>query len=583
MEKLIAALGLSSKSIIGISVSSSNIIEIAVVDKKLHSVTKYAKRELKYNNAIREIISYEDFAEAVKELFADINVQPKGSHVVLNLPNVHFAFTSLPIMPDDQISTAISSEVDEMYLFKRHEPIISWNSISINKETDKMYIAYSAIQDNTMQNIKDVFSDLEIDLVAVENFNSSILKGIIFGNVLEEELSSSESTNVFILNPNSFSILCMQGKKLLDYYEEPLAIKSFSEEEVYDAIAKAAGNALENYPSQNLLVVSETDEISAEMLCHKITFDGGLKFLDRNMYSTASFMPTTNSVLSKYAPYISLEVVGAAVYSYDSFPLKFNFLSNAELQVSSLITIPIGGVDYEIERKAVYTIGGAAAGIIFFFGFLLAFFINLYEKKLYSDISTLEDQYTEYTAKVNTSKITGDGNDVFVLTKQLADNNKSEFDIFKAISTEIPQNVYLLSFYSASDGQIRIEGNSTSSDAIYAYVKGLKSKYSDIVISRLQFGYGEGSSDASVYSFTIESEISRKKAASGLSGILGQNNDKDQPKENKANPIGGLLNKLPGAPAATPSPEPTPAAASVPAPAPAPAATPGDLPAPAAP
>ena len=575
MEKLIAALGLSSKSIIGISVSSSNVVEIAVVDKKLHSVTKYAKRELKYNNAIREIISYDDFAEAVKELFADINVQPKGSHVVLNLPNVHFAFTSLPIMPDDQISTAISSEVDEMYLFKRHEPIISWNSISINKETDKMYIAYSAIQDNTMQNIKDVFSDLEIDLVAVENFNSSVLKGIIFGNVLEEELASSETTNVFLLNPNSFSILCLQGKKILDYYEEPLAIKSFSEEEVYDAIAKAAGGALENYPSQNLLVVSETDEISAEMLCHKITFDGGLKFLDRNMYTTTSFIPTTNSVLSKYAPYISLEVVGASVYSYDSYPLKFNFLNNAESQISSLITIPIGGVDYEIERKAVYTIGGAAAGIILFVGFLLTFFINLYEKKLYSDISSLEDQYTEYTAKVNTSKITGDGNDVFVLTKQLADFNKNEIDIYKALSTEIPQNIYLISFYSTSDGQIRIDGNSTSSDAIYAYVKGLKSKYPDIVISRLQFGYGEGTNDTSVYSFTIESEISRKKAAAGLLGLPNQNNNNDQPQDNNANPIGGLLNKIPNLPSAGQTPAP--------AQAPAPSTVPGDLPAPAAP
>ena len=548
MEKLIAALGLSSKNIIGISVSANNIIEIIAVDKKTRTVTKYAKRELKYNNAIREIISYDDFSSAIQELFKEINMSPKGSHVVLNLPNVHFAFSTLPtIVPEEQIPTALASEVDDLYLFKRHEPVVSWNVINVNKETEKKYIAYSAIQDNTVQNIKDIFSDLDIDLISIENFNSSVLKGIIFGNVMENELATSETSNVFLLNPNSFSILCLQGKKIVDYYEEPLAIKSFSDEEVYVAIAKAAEGALENYPSQNLLVVSETDDISAEMLCHKLKYDGNLKYIDRNMYATTAFMTVSNSILPKYVPFISLEAVGTAVYSYDTFPLKFNFLSNADNEVSSVMTISLMGADYEIERKAIYTIGMVLAGLILFLGFLLAFFINLYEKKIYRDISTLEDQYTDYTAKVNAEKITGDGNDVFVITKQLADSNKNEIGIFKGIASEIPPNIYLTSYFSASDGQLKIEGNSTSSDAIYVYIKGLKSIYSDISISKLQFGYSEGSTEASVYSFTIESEVSRKKAAEAVAAAAAaaQENQGEQPPEDN-NSGGGLLNNNSG-------------------------------------
>jgi len=549
MEKLIAALGLSSKNIIGISVSANNIIEIAAVDKKLRTVTKYARRELKYNNAIREIISYDDFSDAIQELFKEINVSPKGSHVVLNMPNVHFAFSTLPTMvPDEQIPTALASEVDDLYLFKRHEPVVSWNVINVNKETEKKYIAYSAIQDNTIQNIKNIFSDLEIDLISVENVYSSILKGIIFGNVMENELGTSETSNIFLLNPNSFSILCMQGKKIVDYYEEPLAIKSFSDDEVYAAIAKSAEGALENYPSQNLFVVSETDDISAEMLCHKLKYNGNLRFIDRNMYTQEAFMTVSNSVLPKYIPFISLEAVGTAVYSYDTFPLKFNFLSNADSEVSSVMSLSIMGTEYEIERKAIYTIGMVVAGVILFLGFLLAFFINLYEKKIYRDISTLEDQYTDATAKINAEKITGDGNDVFLVTKQLADSNKNEINIFKGIASEIPSNIYLTSYFMASDGRLKIEGNSTSSDAIYVYIKGLKSIYSDISISKLQFGYSEGSTEASVYSFTIESEVFRKKAAEAAAAAA-QENSGEQPQNpdenNGENPSAPAVEELP--------------------------------------
>lgn len=561
MEKLFAALGLSSKNIIGISVSSANFVEIAVVDKKTKTITRYARKELSYNNAIREIINYDDFAEAVKELFKEINIQPIGAHVVLNLPNVHFAFTSLPTMiPDDQLTTSIASEVDNIYLFKRNEPVISCNIISTNAETDKKYIAYAAIQENTIQNIKNIFEDLSVDLVAIENVNSSIIKGLLYSNVIEKEISSYGNTNVLLLNTNSMSILSFQDRKIVDYYEEPLATKSYSEEEVYNVIANSAMVALENYPCKNLLIVSETDEISAEMLSHKVKFDGTLKFIDRNVFSDSVFMNASPNILPKYLPLISLEVVGAAIYSYETFPLKFNFLTDAENEISSLITIPIMGVDYEIERKSVYSIGGVIIAVYLFVAFILYFSVMIYEKKLYKDITTLEDKYVEYTAKVNAEKITGNGDDVFTVIKRFSDFNKNELEIFKGISSEIPANVYLTSFFSKSDGQIRIEGVSSTSDSIYAFVKGLKTKYQDIVISKLQLGFGEGTANATTYSFTIESEITKQKEAEAAAQQNPQQNPGDNNNKNNNNmpanmPSGAGLFNQSEAPDSLPAPE----------------------------
>ena len=197
MEKLLEQLGLSSVSTVGISISAANIIEMICIDKSRRMITKYACKELKYNNAIREIISYDDFALALQELFKEIGVSTKNCNVVLNIPNVHFAFISLPlVLPDEQISGAISSEVEEMYLFKRHEPVISWNTVTVNKDTDKRYIVFGAVQENTIQNIKDIFDDLGCKLVAVETAHSSMIKGIVYSRVLEEEFENNDKTRI---------------------------------------------------------------------------------------------------------------------------------------------------------------------------------------------------------------------------------------------------------------------------------------------------------------------------------------------------------------------------------------------------
>lgn len=573
MEKLLEALGLSSVSTIGISISPSNIIEMICIDKGQRMITKYACRELKYNNAIREIISYEDFAEAVQELFKGINVTPKNSNVVLNIPNVHFAFSSIPlVLPDEQISTAIASEVEEMYLFKRHEPVISWNTVNVNKETEKRYVVYGAVQENTIQNIKDVFEELGAKLVAIETSNSSMIKGIIYSRVLEEELANNDSTNILLIGSNSYSIFCMQGKKLVDYFEEPLAIKSFSSDEVYLAISSAASSALENYPAKNLLVVSETNDVSAEILCHKINFEGELKYLDRNMYADKSFMEMSPSILPKYSPMISLEAVGAAAYSYETFPLKFNFMVTDSSEVSQVINLRILEQDYEVNRKAVINISAIVGVAVLCFLLVICFIISVMEKRLYSEINTMQDEFVEYQTKINATAIGGDLNNIYAVSKAIADENDKDIAIIYGLGTEIPSDVYLTSFYCNSSAEVRMEGNSNSSESIYAYIKGLKTKYPDIQISKLQLGYTDENTKATVYSFLIESSAAAKRSAE-LSTQTQQT--AQQNNENGNKPPQNIMPDPLGAPLAAPAPQ-----GAQPAPA---ANAPGGLPAPVAP
>ncbi len=578
MEKLLEALGLSSVSTVGISVSASNVIEMICIDKSQRMITKYACKELKYNNAIREIINYDDFATAIQELFREIGVNPKNANVVLNIPNVHFSFISLPlVLPDEQVSTAISAEVEEMYLFKRHEPVISWNTVTVNKDTEKRYIVFGAIQENTVQNIKDIFEELGSKLLAIETANSSLIKGIVYSKILDEEFANNDTTNILLISSNSFSVFCMQGKKLVDYFEEPLAIKSFSSDEVYVAIASAAGSALENYPAKNLLVVSETNDVSAEILCHKIEFEGALKYLDRNMYADKSFIEMSSSILPKYSPMISLEAVGAAAYSYEAFPIKFNFLLSADSELSQMITIHLFDQDYEIERKAVLNISLILAVIVICIFLLLSFLIGLYDKKLYKEINKMQEEYVSDSAKINSTKLSGDVNSIYNISKGIADENQKEIDLFYAIGTEIPSDVYLTRFYCTSTSLVNIEGKANSSESIYTFVKGLKSKYPGLKISQLQLGYSDDSGAVNVYSFQIDTETPPQPADNGQNGKKGKDNKgpNNQNPNNQGNqpqqPSGPVM---PGAPSGSPNS----AAPAAPA-----ANAPGGLPAPAAP
>lgn len=563
MEKLLEQLGLSSIATVGISVSAANIIEMICIDKSQRMITKYACKELKYNNAIREIISYDDFALAVQELFKEIGVNPKNCNVVLNIPNVHFSFISLPlVLPDEQISGAISSEVEEMYLFKRHEPVVSWNTVTVNKDTDKRYIVFGAIQENTIQNIKDIFDDMGCKLVAIETSHSAMIKGIVYSRVLEEEFESGETTNILLINSNSYSIFCMQGRKLVDYFEEPLAIKSFSSDEVYIAISSAAGSSLENYPAKNLLVVSETNDVSAEILCHKINFDGTMKYLDRNMYADKSFMEISAAILPKYLPVISLEAVGAAAYTYESYPIKFNFLLGAEGEFSTTIVLTVLGQDYEIERRAVLNIGAIVAVAVLCIFLLIGMLFSIFDRRLLKEISLMSDEFVDTMAKVNATSVAGDVGNVFTTTKEISDANAKETAVIFALGSEIPNDVYLTNFQSNSKGDIRIEGSSSSSESIYSYVKGLKTKDPKLKITKLELNYTDDTASTTVYSFLIESDNPAAAAAAAQAEAdktAGQDKAKANSKKNLLQ--GGSAPAAPTAPAANaPAALPAPAA-----------------------
>ena len=87
MSGLVENLGFKKKTHVGVSLSANNFIELVCVDDKTKSVVKYASGNIKYNNAIREIIDYDEFTEVLEGLFDEAGLDPSQCAVTLNLPN----------------------------------------------------------------------------------------------------------------------------------------------------------------------------------------------------------------------------------------------------------------------------------------------------------------------------------------------------------------------------------------------------------------------------------------------------------------------------------------------------------------
>ncbi len=569
MDDILTKLGLNSRITIGVSVSANNTVEMLCVDKPSRTIIKYAAKELKYNTAIREIIDYDELSLALSDLFRELNLNPKNCNIVLNLPNVHFGFINLPlILPDDQIKTAIASEVEQLYLFKRHEPVISWNTVDENKESDKRTIVYSAIQEMVLNNLKEVFEELGAKLIAIENSYSSLIKGIQFSRIMAEEMSAGSSINVLLISTNSYAIFSLSGNKIIDYFEEPLAIKSFTNEEVYLAISSAASTTLANYPTQNLLLISETDEVSAELLSDKINFTGNKKYLDTNKYAKQPFIDTDFSVLQNYVPMISIEGVGAATYQYESYSLKFNFLADTvDSAIPQALTVTLFGREIEIDRKAIFTILAIIITVLLILLTVVGLSLKYFNEKLASEIAVLNQEQQTLEAKIKESKISVDVADIYTTTQQIYTENMKEFALFNAISMEIPNEVWLETFYANSDGEVFISGKSVSSDNIYPFFKGLKAVNPDLFLSKLEMDSNSPltTSNDSIYYFEITSTKNKSDSMDWLN--TGQKpegaGEGAVPAEGQqANPGGSNLpapgNPEPAAMPAPPQAQPTP-------------------------
>lgn len=575
LEDLLSKLGASTKITVGVSISPSVGLEMVEIDRLTGTVNKYANKTLEYNHSTREITDYDQFQSALEDLFEELHI-PKKSNIVLSIPNVHFGMIQLPLLlTDEAITNAIMSEVEQSYIFKRQEPVIVWSEVFSNIDTENRTLAYTAIQKTVLDGIDQVCNDVGCTLVGLENSYSSLLRALYYTETTKDQMKEGMTWNLMVIGQNSYSIISMVDRKVTDYYEEPLALKSFVDDEIYNAIITSAQLTLAGLPANYLVIVSETDLVSAEVLSMKMTLDYPIKFIECNKY-TQNEMTTVNlNILPKMALQITPEVIGASIQPFCDFPLKLNLINNSDESSDSASSsddyprINIGNLEIELTpgfvKRLSLLIGGILILPMFILSLVLGTFVIPKEKAKQEEIKGKVDQINAQIAQYTNA---GKDNafDLKSTTNKILTQNKSKLDYYTALGMSIPNQLWVTYYVTNEANKIDIKGKSNDVGGIYSFYKNMKQliNNSDIRLYKLE-----------VASESIDDVVSNISSASKYYNfeITNMTEDELNPKPVDPKAAGAQPNAQPGQPTA-----PAPAGPGTSTPAPAPGAAPSTPP-----
>ena len=481
----------NQKQIVGITLTPGIGLEAVVLDKNKTTVLNYGRKKVEYNFSTREIQDYVQFKTAIVELMDEMKIAPK-SYVYIVLPNVYFDFLEIPPMiSNPEIKTAVLSKAEEFYIFKRDEPISGWCEVVNPQGGSQKKIVYTSFQKSAVDEIKEIISDLGLQLIGIESSYSATLRGLYTTGYLNDIIIEESPWTVMFINTNSYTLFQLDGRNLLDYTEVPLAIKSFSMEESYQAIVSSSSQLLSNFDSSNLFIISQTDDICADVLKRQMQFDREIIAIDSNKYSKKPIMEVMSATDFNATNSITLGVIGAAYTKTTDFNIVLNVLQDdPSINLGAYFTTTILGTTIEVtsdfvDKLAVLVV--AACAVIF--GILIGL-CNLLNTQIQNSITDINSQIQTIDAQISAEN-QGEKKeeiDMNVIIDEIAASNVNAINFYDSIATDIPKNVWLTRYYNQTGDKIAVRGIAESIVDIYEYYKNLRivSPQSDIKLTELK-------------------------------------------------------------------------------------------------
>ncbi len=471
-----------------LSVTPGIGLEMIQLDLTSNSVSSYAVRDLVYDEATRDIADYDAFKNNVQEMFEELGIDPK-CEVVMSMPLVSFGLMQFPLLlPDSSITGGIQSEVEQAYIFRRAEPAIAWQDVpsATNAQgqgqgqgNESRQILYTAIQKSVISAMGDALASLGANLIGVENSLTSTLRALDFAGFTQTQMQPNTTWNLMIVNAAGYSIVTLSGKNIVDYYEEPLAVKSFEGDEIYNAINQSAQIALMSCPANYLFILSDTDQVSASLLASKLQSQSSVTVLENNSFKKQdSIIPVGLNVLPNYASKISLQAVGTALADSSDYPLHIQFPGTASaVGVEPTCTFNIGEKEITLTANAAMKLVGLGALVLLIPIMLISYVIipkmmDVTQGKLdtvNADIKNIDSEIAKYKESQSAS--------VFNLKKEVENGvkaNRSKLMNYVAAGDAIPKTVWLTYFMTQGDGLVDLKGVSSNVEDVYVFFKNMR-------------------------------------------------------------------------------------------------------------
>ncbi len=482
----------SKTATVAINISSRSILEVMELDKN-GMIINYACIPIQYNAFTKELENINDFESALKRAFSELNLS-MSSKTYVSIPTFIIENSTLPdpgaAEREENIKTMLMSLVEKNYIFKKYTPSISYYKLPEEESTSgQIDVSYTALRADEFAKIKDVFENLGIKVVAIDSSYSSLINGVIATHKINSDIiNANEKWNIINITSNSFTIFAMKGKNLVNVYEEPIAVKSFSEEEVYQFISNSIDLVIDNYLAKQVVIVSQSDDVSAEYLTSILKIDCPKAFIEDNKYRKQLVEVGLNITQSNKIR-ISLEAVGISNWYKNEDGFKFDFL-DAPMVVDTTVEsifVQIGGKDVELTPDIIKKIALAI-------GFVVIITLTLIYVGLSSWYNAQEREQNELASKIQklenelNLKPQATGMSEAEFLQKSYTNNLNYKKSYSAIAREIPDMLWIEEFQLAEDSKLYLAGRSYKMDDVLNYYDSLNKigKFPNLRISVLK-------------------------------------------------------------------------------------------------
>ena len=512
LSNILSSLSSGSKNSVFMSISPRNGLEVAQIDPATRTVQKYGYRFIEYNEALKEIKDFADLKKSIEELFAELQINLK-SNIVLSIPTVHIGKIDLPlILSEEMVQEAIISEVEQAYIFKRCEPVVSWIEVLGNQDSENRTMIYSAVQKPTIDALKEMFTSMGATLERIEISLTTDLRALAYSGITEKQMTDGNFWTLMIIKSNGYELIQMNGSKIFDYYTEPLALKTYELEEIYDAIYTSVQISLLNFPTNNLVILSETDMVSAEHMASKMQIDGTITFVENNEYKKQDFIPVSLEILPDIASKISLDVIGVAAAKIQNIQSSFDFSGNKQVAskvVAEPIHINFQGKEYELTEPILRNIVIVLGALLIVPCLIAMLALSSVQKNSQAKLDEINSKISGLDAEIAKFKDTDKGSfDAKAEIEKVIKNNRAKLIAYSSLGESVPKRLWVSYFMTKEDGKIDIVGVSENVEDIYVFYRNLKDSIieSQLRLHRLEMqssSVEDAISSSSNYEFEI--------------------------------------------------------------------------------
>lgn len=495
MANFLDSLGFGGGTDVYVAISSNNKMEMCVPAKGKGEIKAYAQTDLAYNSAAREIADYEEFRTKVSELFNACGVSPQRANVHIGLPVVWFGHKDdIQLMHDNEaIQNIVIGELEQTFAFKKKEPVPYWfDGVSESSEFRKVF--YTAVQAEAVDAIRDALKTIGANLSSVDCTIFSYLRSLYAtGKTTTQVDANSYTWNLMTINENGIQLYGMLNDKIVEYCEEPVILNSDDEDEIYVQVANAAEMVLLSAPANALIVISETDMISAKKLSKQLQFSGDKIIIEENKFRKEPVSDICFTLPEEQQLSVSMHVIGLFA-GVGMLPWGANFITEDEedvivIPLTSDITIKLTPKKALKYALILFALTAIPALILF----ALAGGLN---GKSINELQALETQVAEVDTQLSAYEKNGDDNfDPLKETEKVLKNNRLKIMSYAALGESIPKNLYLTYFMTGDDGYVDIQGCANSVEDVYVFFQNLKDSLVEAKLRLNKLDLKEGSLD----------------------------------------------------------------------------------------